>query len=203
METNYIYNEEGEKLFLNGFEDYRKLPDMTPVLILKNNQYIREINKITFPFIKDDIVFEYQNESGAAYVLFVFMLQCFELLLDCENISHDERIRLVKIYEKLIPEILYEAKYGISHNKKPKKPKTYIEEVNTLPDFIRFLFFKAMSRVCDRYTGMASCLTYVERALLLPKYEGQFSKNDYASCISYVFLPLFGYYPESKKSLHL
>ncbi len=183
METknyNYFYDEDGTKIVINGLKDYRELPQMSAVLILKNNQYIREMKRQKLSCISSDVISPDYNASGAMYILFSYILHRFDFYLSAENCLENEVSKYLQICEDLIPELLYEAKYyNYSPQGKPPRLCSYLENYNELPERIRFLFFLSLNHVIGLHRGLSSCFYYVEKYFQLAKHEGRACKNEF------------------------
>ncbi len=192
METknyNYFYNEGGGRIVINNIKDYEELPQMSAVLILKNNQYVREMREQKLSCITNDVVSPDYNASGAMYIIFSYILSRFHFHLRTENCEDHQISEYLQVCEKLIPELLYKAKYYNPPfpKEKPSEPWSYMINFKKLPERIRFLFFLALSIVSRYHYGLSSCLFYVEKYLQLEEHEGRACKNDFGASLDILY----------------
>ena len=186
METknfNYFYNEDGNIIVINDLKNYDELPQMSALLILKNNQYVREMREKILSCIPNDVISPDYNASGAMYILFSYILNRFNFYLSAENCEKRQVSDYLQICENLIPELLYKAKYYNPPfpKEKPSEPCSYMDSFKKLPERIRFLFFLAVNNVGRYHSGLSSCLFYVEKYLHLEENEGRACKNDFGA----------------------
>ncbi len=193
---NYFYNEESKIINIVAFLDYYNafgsLPQMTPVFILKNNRYIREMEQLKLSCISNDIIYSGDyNASGQMYILFLYVLERFRLKLDVSGYSSENIAEYIEICERLIPEFLYKAKYSNSlafPENKPLSPISCIYKFRKLPERVRFLFFLGMQDILRYYAGLCLSFVYVEQVLGLLKHEGRYSKNGYGAASAILYL---------------
>lgn len=109
-EFSCIYNEEGDRVQLT-LDNLNESISRTPKFFLNNAKYIEEMILTKTEAIKGDFVLDYyQNESGAVYLCFVSILSMvytdLKFLLSKEDFE-----KTMTTVLKLLPEILYRAKY--------------------------------------------------------------------------------------------
>lgn len=179
---NYFYDETGFKIVINELKDYSRLPQMSAIMILKNNQYVREMQVQKLSCIPHDIISPDYNASGAMYILFSYILNRFDFFLSAEKCTEEQVFEYLQTCKKLIPELLYKAKYcnpPFFPKEKPVEPYSYMVNFKILPERIRFLFFLAFNHVNRYQSGISSCLFYVAKYLQLEENEGRACKNEF------------------------
>jgi len=181
---NYLYDESGHRVTIYGRDDYENLPDLSPLLILKNNQYVKEMQEIALSCIPMDIVSPNYNSSGAMYITFLYILCRFSFYLFAENCTNDQINDYLRKCENLIPELLYKAKYRnkeVFSSNIPMEPESRMDDFDNFPERIRFLFFLALK---SQTVWLSATSSYLEKLPNLKEGEGRLCKNDFGASIN-------------------